>query len=123
MSRTPLMRMLKAATRHAALEARAADTRGAADGLPLSRRDVLAGAAAAGAALLVPLPSSAAQPSIAIVGAGLAGLTASHVLKTRFGLNADVFEGNSRVGGRCFSARGIFAENQIAEHGGELIDT
>lgn len=124
MSRTPLMHFLKTAARRAALEERA--ERGLAPPIaspPLGRRAFLAGAAATGAMVLTPLRAGAAQPSIAIVGAGLAGLSAAHVLKKRHHLNADVFEGNTRVGGRCFTARGIFDDNQIAEHGGELIDT
>ena len=31
-------------------------------------------------------------------------------------------EANNRLGGRCWTRRGDFAEGQIAEHGGELID-
>jgi monoamine oxidase len=124
MARTPLMHMLRRATRQAAFEARASGevTACSGDGL-ITRRHVLLGGAAAGASFLLPLPASAAQARIAIVGAGLAGLTAAHELKKSFQLNADVYEGNTRVGGRCFTARGIFAQNQIAEHGGELIDT
>jgi monoamine oxidase len=115
------MHFLKRATRLAAIEARAA--RGPtlrAD--PVSRRTMLAGAAAMGTSMLLPFPVRAADVKIAIVGAGLAGLTAAHELK-KIGLHADVYEGNTRVGGRCFSARGLFAENQVAEHGGELIDS
>ena len=36
---------------------------------------------------------------------------------------ADVYEASSRVGGRCTTGRGDFADSQIYEHGGELIDT
>jgi monoamine oxidase len=124
MARSPLMHMLRRATRQAAFKARASGEATACpgDGL-ITRRHVLLGGAAVGAGFLLPLPSSAAQAKIAIVGAGLAGLTAAHELKKSFRLNADVYEGNTRVGGRCFTARGIFAQNQIAEHGGELIDT
>ena len=70
-----------------------------------------------------PSSRSARQADVAVIGAGLAGLTAAHELKTSFGVDADVYEGNTRVGGRCFTARGIFAQGQIAEHGGELIDS
>src|SRR4029453_6516980 len=84
---------------------------------------LLLGGAAAGASFLLPLPAGAAQAKIAIVGAGLAGLSAARRLKRSYQLDADVYEGNTRVGGRCFTARGIFAQGQIAEHGGELIDT
>src|SRR5439155_15593554 len=63
----------------------------------------------------------ATQPRIAVVGAGLAGLTCAYRLK-QAGLNAQVYEAHStRVGGRCWSIR-EFADGQIAEHGGELID-
>jgi monoamine oxidase len=111
------MHFLKQATRQAAMEARAEQ------GLaPISRRAILAGAAAMGTSMLIPFPVYAADVKIAIIGAGLAGLTAARELK-KAGLYADVYEGNTRVGGRCFTARGLFAENQIAEHGGELIDT
>jgi monoamine oxidase len=60
-------------------------------------------------------------PRIAIVGAGLAGLTCAYRLK-QAGVVATVYEGNTRLGGRCWSLRGAFNEGQIAEHGGELID-
>src|SRR6185312_2698233 len=79
-------------------------------------------AAAMGTSLLLPVPAAADDVKIAIVGAGLAGLAAARKLK-KAGIYADVYEGNTRVGGRCFSSRGQFAQNQIAEHGGELIDT
>jgi monoamine oxidase len=120
------MQMLKRVTRQVALERRLAEGAAVppkAEAATLSRRDVLFGAAATGAAMLFPLPGLAQEATIAIVGAGLAGLAAAHRLRTRYGLNAHVYEGNTRVGGRCFTARGIFAQNQIAEHGGELIDT
>ncbi len=70
---------------------------------------------------LVQPAQAATAPKIAIVGAGLAGLSAAHALK-RAGYAADVYEASDRVGGRCWTIRGVFAEGQIAEHGGELID-
>jgi monoamine oxidase len=99
------------------------------------RRDVLklAGAAglAAGAATLGARPASAAvgarpaspagSPRIVVVGAGLAGLTCAYRLK-QAGYAATVYEASSRIGGRCWTIRGAFADGQIAEHGGELID-
>lgn len=121
MSRTPLMHFLKRATRMAAMEVRGNGN--GAHGAFASRRDVLIGSAAAATGLLLPFPAGAADARIAIVGGGLAGLTAARELKNKFGLHADVYEGNTRVGGRCFTARGVFAQGQIAEHGGELIDT
>ena len=123
MARTPLMRMLRRATRQAALEIRAAEGPIASGAALPTRRHILLGGGAAGASMFFPLPALAAEARTAIIGAGLAGLTAAHELKQTFQLNADVYEGNTRVGGRCFTARGLFAQNQIAEHGGELIDT
>ena len=35
----------------------------------------------------------------------------------------DVYEASGRIGGRCWTGRGDFADGQIYEHGGELIDT
>src|SRR5437667_731698 len=78
------------------------------------RRDVLklAGAAglAAGAATLGARSASAAvsarpaagagSPRIAVVGAGLAGLTCAYRLK-QAGYAATVYEASSRIGGRC----------------------
>lgn len=61
-------------------------------------------------------------PRIAIVGAGLAGLTAAYRLK-QAGIIATIYEATNRVGGRCWTKRGYFKEGQIVEHGGELIDT
>jgi len=55
------------------------------------------------------------------VGAGLAGLSCAYRLK-QAGYTADVYEASDRIGGRCWTIRGAFADGQIAEHGGELID-
>ncbi len=89
------------------------------------RRDLLKGALGLGAAAtlgLRPASGQAASARIAVVGAGLAGLTAAYRLK-RAGFSPTVFEGNTRLGGRCYTARGAFKAGQIAEHGGEFIDT
>jgi monoamine oxidase len=65
--------------------------------------------------------SATTAPRIAIVGAGLAGLTCAFRLK-QAGYSATVFEAADRVGGRCWTIRDAFVDGQIAEHGGELID-
>jgi monoamine oxidase len=103
-------------------------------GRSISRRQLLASAAAVGAATLAERrslssafadprpPAGAGQPRIAIVGAGLAGLTCAYRLHER-GLASTVYEAHaSRVGGRCWTAR-EFAAGQTAEHGGEFIDS
>jgi monoamine oxidase len=87
-----------------------------------------AGTTVAGATLLGRLagPARAASglPSgtrIAVVGAGLAGLTCAYRLQ-QAGYAAQVYEASDRIGGRCYTGRGEFADGQIYEHGGELID-
>ena len=90
-----------------------------------SRRDFLKLSTAALTAIAFqPLTRglAAAAPRIAVVGAGLAGLTAAYRLK-QAGYPSTVFEASDRVGGRCWTGRGYFNDGQIYEHGGELIDT
>jgi monoamine oxidase len=70
---------------------------------------------------LTPAARAAASPRILVVGAGLAGLTCAYRLK-QAGHVAQVYEASDRVGGRCWTIRGAFADGQLAEHGGELID-
>jgi monoamine oxidase len=125
MARTPLLNALRSLTAEVA-----ADQLGDPPAGP-SRRRVLAGAAAAGAAVAVPwasAPPALAAPSgggsaprIVVVGAGLAGLSAAYRLP-RAGHRSTVIEAADRVGGRCWSIKDVFAEGQVAEHGGELID-
>jgi len=62
------------------------------------------------------------NPRIVIVGAGLSGLTCAYRLK-QVGITATIYEASERVGGRCWSRRGYFKDEQIVERGGELIDT
>jgi monoamine oxidase len=101
---------------------------------PITRRRLLSGAAAATALGVVGRGADPARgwgsydwlredsPRVAIVGAGLAGLTCAFRLHQR-GIASTVFEAHdARVGGRCWTARG-FAAGQTAEHGGEFIDT
>jgi len=103
---------------------RVLDERAARD---LSRRQFVRRAGLAAAALAVTptaLCSKRATGSarVVIVGAGLAGLTCAYRLN-QAGINATLYEASSRQGGRCWTRRGDFADDQIAEHGGELIDT
>jgi monoamine oxidase len=97
------------------------------DTLPdLSRRRAIAAGGAVLGGSLTPAWAHAARklvaPQVAIVGAGLAGLTAAHTLR-KAGIHATVLEASSRIGGRCYSERTAFAEGQLAERGGEFIDT
>jgi monoamine oxidase len=127
MSRTPLAGRLS----QAASVAAEAVTRGVSteqvieERAGLTRREVIAGGTglALAAALSGPLPRAlaASAPRIAVVGAGLAGLSCAYQLK-QAGYRAEIYEAADRVGGRCWTRRGEFADGQIAEHGGELID-
>jgi monoamine oxidase len=97
----------------------------------IGRREALklgavAGLAAGAAALGRPAGAKAAPGGggaarIVVVGAGLAGLTCAYRLK-RAGQIGTVYEASDRVGGRCRTIRGAFADGQLAERGGELID-
>jgi monoamine oxidase len=77
-----------------------------------------------GGRLLFPSRTRAAGARIAIVGGGIAGLTAALTLADK-GLISTVYESSrDRVGGRMFTDRsGYWADGQITEWGGELIDT
>ncbi|MDO8368568.1 MAG: NAD(P)/FAD-dependent oxidoreductase [Saprospiraceae bacterium] len=66
--------------------------------------------------------SRAIAPRIAIVGGGIAGLTALHTLKKK-GLDATIYESSNRTGGRIFSVTDAMGPNTWTEFGGEFIDT
>ena len=59
---------------------------------------------------------------VAIVGAGIAGLTATWRLRQQ-GVRVRVYEAQNRIGGRMLSLRNHFADGRVIELGGELIDT
>jgi monoamine oxidase len=122
MARTPLLSGLQQAAARAAAEAADAPT-------TTTRRTFLghsgalaAGVMAGGWAATQPARAASQQPRIAVVGAGLAGLIATYRLQ-QAGLRPQLFEASDRAGGRCWTIRGAFADGQVAEHGGELIDT
>jgi monoamine oxidase len=95
----------------------------------LSRRRFLEAGASLTALATVPAfacsarhPQSVGAPRIAIVGAGIAGLTLAYRLG-QAGVRTKVFDSWNRVGGRMFTARGKWSDGQLTELGGELIDT
>jgi monoamine oxidase len=124
LARTPLMQSVEDA-----VAAVAAEQNKSFEGS--TRRGFLKKAGAAGIGVtalgrLAPPARAATAPKIVIVGAGLAGLTCAYRLQ-RAGYVADVYEASTRIGGRCFSGRAgasdnPFAQSQVFEHGGELID-
>jgi monoamine oxidase len=87
-------------------------------GAKVSRRTFVGAVAAAASTVS---SRAAGNPRVVIVGAGLAGLTCAYRLNQR-GVRAEVYDASTRVGGRCWTLRGVFDEGQIAERGGELID-
>ena len=127
MSHTPLFKMLRqAASVGAEAAQRNVESRRVLDERAGSRRGFigkisLAAAATACTPSLIAAPNKSTNARVVVVGGGLAGLTCAYRLQ-QAGIKATVYEANSRLGGRCWTRRGDFAENQIAEHGGELID-
>lgn len=131
MGRTPLFRLLQRAARIARAASRDAapldefHDQGREIRADLARRRLLQGA---GAGLLLagcgslPKPVASTGGEVAIVGAGIAGLTAAWRLRQQ-GVPVRVFEAQNRVGGRMFSLRNHFPDGQVIELGGELIDS
>lgn len=90
---------------------------------PMSRRSFMAALGVGAAALSLPrLARAKGQPTIAIVGGGIAGLSCALKLADH-GIASTVYEASGRVGGRMFSNTHYWDEGQVSEWCGELIDT
>ena len=125
MARTPLLQSIRRLARDAWASRRT--------GVPVaelremraavSRRRFLAGTAVGAAALALPRAARAAgpQPSIAIVGGGIAGLTCALYLRDK-GLASTVYEASGRLGGRMFTNTSYWG-GQVSEWCGELVDS
>jgi monoamine oxidase len=93
-----------------------------------SRRDMLKASGMALGGLLLSGRSSAqawraaTAPSIGIVGAGIAGLTAALTLQDN-GLLCSIYEASRRIGGRMHSNHNFWPEGQTSEWCGEFIDS
>ncbi|WP_343622674.1 NAD(P)/FAD-dependent oxidoreductase [Roseateles puraquae] len=61
-------------------------------------------------------------PRVAVVGAGLAGLVAAHLL-SQGGCRPDVYEASTVLGGRVRTDHGQLAPDIVTELGGEFIDS
>ncbi len=133
MARTPWVGLLRRAARVAAIArttgqpldeivAREREAR-----VDRARRRFLGQSAVAGAALAAAACARApvkphGDDGIVVVGAGIAGLMCAYRLR-QAGQRVRVYEAQERVGGRMLSLRGHFADGQVCELGGELIDT
>jgi len=93
--------------------------------LTSNRRHFIRASVAAGAGAWL---SSCAHSSrdksqpVAIVGAGVGGLTAAYRLG-KAGQTVHLYEASERVGGRMFTRRQFNNDGQFVELGGELVDT
>jgi monoamine oxidase len=134
MARTPIVDLLRRAAVVAAYAKRT--------GLPLdeaigierevrvdrARRRFLRDSAGASAALLLAACAPGAlkpkrdDDAVVIVGAGVAGLACAYRLR-QAGVAVRIYEAQDRIGGRMFSLTNHFADQQVCELGGELIDT
>lgn len=132
MGRTPLFRLLQRAaaiaraSRHVRMPLDEFHDLVREQRIDRRRRRLLQGAGAS--ALLagcqsLPAPMRAnTDDEVAIVGAGIAGLTVAWRLRQQ-GVRVRVYEAQNRIGGRMLSLRNHFAGGQVIELGGELIDT
>lgn len=116
-------------------QARRANCKAAGRAMPIcqgdfrvSRRGFIVSATAAGVLSAASTGGAAPDfaqnqsPSIAIVGAGIAGLNAAYQLK-KLGLKADVYEAKAFVGGRIQSNKNAVSPGLIVELGGAFINS
>src|SRR5918911_1737011 len=135
MARTPLLRALQRLAREHAAAERDGVSVEEVRGRTYSRKEFVRRTGAAGAAVALAGPAgafargarAASAPRIAIVGGGIAGLTAALTLQDK-GVASTVYEAHpTRVGGRMHSDftefPGYWKNGQGAELCGELIDT
>lgn len=95
-----------------------------------SRRDFIKTTVAASAASVLPSCTTTGGPKgnpkfagpVAVVGGGIAGLTAAYRLM-KAGVDVHLYEGANRTGGRMYTRRGFNAEGMFCELGGELVDS
>ncbi|MET0309713.1 MAG: FAD-dependent oxidoreductase [Sphingomonas sp.] len=86
-----------------------------------TRRALLKGVLAAGLAPALPRPAHAFRGGrVAIIGGGMAGLSALHRLRSE-GVDARIYEARGRTGGRMFTHRP--AVGPAFEVGGQLVNT
>src|ERR1044071_6099298 len=115
MAHTPLAKLLCHA---ASTAARSSKPDVITDNSAISRRQFVRTISAATAGLALPSSLFAARrvatsARVAVIGAGLAGLTCAYRLKQN-GIVATLYEANTRLGGRCWTRHDDFANGQVA---------
>ena len=129
MARTPLLSLIQSLARDfAQADATGQSVRGvqtARLSRRSSRREFLSASGIAVAAAALPAWAGQAAPKtaprIAIVGGGIAGLTAALTLQDA-NIAATIYEASARAGGRMHSDTTTWQNGQITERCGELID-
>ncbi len=136
-ARTPLFRIVQrsfAEARWSLATGRAPEEIGELRRAALSRRDFLRASAVTAVGLAAGCAPARRPPrgrpgrgeggdgTVVVVGAGIAGLTTAYRLRQE-GVPVRVLEAQDRVGGRMYSLRDVFPDGQVAELGGELIDS
>jgi monoamine oxidase len=122
--RTPLFQHIQRAFRLARLRRRGITPQHSAPVAGFSRRQFLAASAAAVLAAYS-RPARAeptAGPKVAVIGAGIAGLNCTYLLK-QAGFDVTLYEGSDRTGGRIKTDVGGVVDDITTEIGGEFIDT
>jgi monoamine oxidase len=126
MARTELMSFLRRlAAEHLEADRRGVPVEQVRSERGLRRRDALkAIGAVAGAAVMAKSEKvfAKAQPRIAIIGGGISGLNAALTLHDA-GYGSTIYEAASAIGGRMHSNTSTWADGQVSEWCGELIDT
>jgi monoamine oxidase len=69
-----------------------------------------------------PTPSKGGGDPVAIIGGGVAGLTAAYRL-FQAGIPCEIFEGSERTGGRILTKNDFNKDGMFCELGGELVDS
>jgi monoamine oxidase len=137
-TRTPIARMLGQAYRKAlaSTKHKTAEPEINEQAKKISRKDFFSNTVMASAAVALPSVLQSCNTntgatgsgvskdiSIAIIGAGVAGLNAAHQLNKLVGIKATIYEASKRTGGRMMTANNLMAPGITTELGGEFIDS
>lgn len=124
MARTPLLHTLQKLVRAAYTQRAAASQPTLNAKFAVTRRNFLSGLGTLSAVAAMPgvVRASVRDRRIAIIGGGIAGLSCALTLADR-GIRSKIYEASGRVGGRMYSNTAYWADGQVSEWCGELIDS